>query len=422
MTLPQINLDDRRFQELVNEARQRIAQSCPEWTEHNVSDPGITLIELFAWMTDMLLYRLNRIPDKLHIALLDLLGIRLHGPTAARTDLRFRLAAPPESRSRSRPGRPRSGRCARAAEESVVFQVAERRSRSSRCVPSAYVDQARRRGQADRVGDGAARPQGTDRLPFGRPPAPDDALLPRLRRRHRPTGHARRDRRLDGARRRRGPRGPAARLGGQPGRQPLGPGRRARRTAPAASTTAPGSIEVQCPLTLGHHLGGRTAAALAALPHHRPDPRRQDRRHLHQPARDLLDHGRPGRRAARRRALGARTRGGAGHQRRDAGPDLSPALRSRAPAAGRRDARGARPDQRAVGPWQAVESFAESTALDRHFHLDTNSGEIGFGPAVRQPRRRLDSIRRRAARRRGPAHDRLPTRRRAARQRRRPAR
>ena len=96
MTLPQVNLDDRRFQELVNEARQRISQACPEWTEHNVSDPGITLIEQFAWIADMLLYRLNRIPDKLHVALLDLLDIRLHGPTSARTELRFRLAAPPE--------------------------------------------------------------------------------------------------------------------------------------------------------------------------------------------------------------------------------------------------------------------------------------------------------------------------------------
>ena len=54
MTLPEIALDDRRFQDLVNEARMRIGQACPEWTEHNVSDPGITLIELFAWMTEML--------------------------------------------------------------------------------------------------------------------------------------------------------------------------------------------------------------------------------------------------------------------------------------------------------------------------------------------------------------------------------
>ena len=80
--LPEIQLDDRRFQDLVSEARTRIARSCPEWTEHNVSDPGITLIELFAWMTEMTIYRLNRVPDKLHVALLDLLGHPARRPDA----------------------------------------------------------------------------------------------------------------------------------------------------------------------------------------------------------------------------------------------------------------------------------------------------------------------------------------------------
>ena len=45
---------------------------CPEWTDHNVSDPGVTLIETFAFMTDELLYRLNRVPDRLYLAFLDL--------------------------------------------------------------------------------------------------------------------------------------------------------------------------------------------------------------------------------------------------------------------------------------------------------------------------------------------------------------
>ena len=55
--LPEILLDDVRFQELVSEARTRIVRHSPDWTEHNVSDPGITLIELFAWMTEMTIYR-----------------------------------------------------------------------------------------------------------------------------------------------------------------------------------------------------------------------------------------------------------------------------------------------------------------------------------------------------------------------------
>ena len=61
--LPEILLDDVRFQELVSEARTRIVRHAPEWTEHNVSDPGITLIELYAWLTELLVYRINRIPS-----------------------------------------------------------------------------------------------------------------------------------------------------------------------------------------------------------------------------------------------------------------------------------------------------------------------------------------------------------------------
>ena len=55
MTLPELNLDDRTFQELVSEARLKVMEACEftGWTEHNVSDPGITLIELFAWMTEL---------------------------------------------------------------------------------------------------------------------------------------------------------------------------------------------------------------------------------------------------------------------------------------------------------------------------------------------------------------------------------
>jgi hypothetical protein len=92
--LSDIVLDDLRFQELVSEARTRIARHSPAWTEHNVSDPGITLIELFAWFTDILLYRVNRIPDQLHLALLELVGITPAPPRQAQTGIRFVLERP----------------------------------------------------------------------------------------------------------------------------------------------------------------------------------------------------------------------------------------------------------------------------------------------------------------------------------------
>ncbi len=94
--LPSPNLDDRRFQDLVDDAKRMVQARCPEWTDHNVSDPGVTLIETFAFMTDQLLYRLNRVPDRLHVAFLELLGVRLHPATAAHVDLLFRLSAPQE--------------------------------------------------------------------------------------------------------------------------------------------------------------------------------------------------------------------------------------------------------------------------------------------------------------------------------------
>ena len=175
MRLPEIQLDDRRFQDLVSEARTRIARACPEWTEHNVSDPGITLIELFAWMTEMTIYRLNRVPDKLHVALLDLLGIRLDGPSAATTSLRFKLADKPTESILIEGGNTEVGTPRTAHDESVIFQVDEDFTIPA-MAPAAYVLQ--RHGQVKDVGlaDGEARPQGSDQLSFGSPPQVGDAL------------------------------------------------------------------------------------------------------------------------------------------------------------------------------------------------------------------------------------------------------
>lgn len=87
-------LDDRSFNDLVEEARARIALYTPEWTDHNLSDPGMTLIDLFAWMTDIVLYRLNRVPDKHFIKFMELMGIQLHMAEPARAPVTFWLIAP----------------------------------------------------------------------------------------------------------------------------------------------------------------------------------------------------------------------------------------------------------------------------------------------------------------------------------------
>jgi len=97
MPLPTPILDDRRFQDIVDQAKSLIPRYCPEWTDHNVSDPGVTLIELFAWMTDMLLYRVNQVPDKLYVKFLELIGVRLDPPRAAHVPMTFYLSAPQDT-------------------------------------------------------------------------------------------------------------------------------------------------------------------------------------------------------------------------------------------------------------------------------------------------------------------------------------
>jgi predicted phage baseplate assembly protein len=94
MSLPVPVLDDRKFQDLVDECKRMIPHFTPEWTDHNVSDPGVTLIELFAWMTDLLLYRVNQVPRRNYIKFLELIGISLAPPQPARAEVLFRLSAP----------------------------------------------------------------------------------------------------------------------------------------------------------------------------------------------------------------------------------------------------------------------------------------------------------------------------------------
>lgn len=73
MSIPLPNLDDRTYADLVEEARSLIPIECPEWTDHNPSDPGIILIELLAWLTEMVLYRVDRVPDRNFATFLTLL-------------------------------------------------------------------------------------------------------------------------------------------------------------------------------------------------------------------------------------------------------------------------------------------------------------------------------------------------------------
>ncbi|MCU0526260.1 MAG: baseplate J/gp47 family protein [Elainella sp. Prado103] len=89
MPLPLPNLDTRRWADLVAEGRALIPRYAPTWNDHNISDPGITIIELLAWLTEQSIYRVNQIPARHRQKFLALLGFAPDPPQAALTVLSF---------------------------------------------------------------------------------------------------------------------------------------------------------------------------------------------------------------------------------------------------------------------------------------------------------------------------------------------
>ncbi len=124
MVLPAPKLDDRSFQDLVNETKRQIPRFCPEWTDHNVSDPGVTLIELFAYMVDIMLYRVNRVPVRNYIKWLEMLGIRLTPPRPARADLTLYLVGP-QPEAVAIPAGTQAGTVRTESQQSIVFATDE---------------------------------------------------------------------------------------------------------------------------------------------------------------------------------------------------------------------------------------------------------------------------------------------------------
>src|SRR5689334_13734582 len=94
MPLPAPNLDNRRFDDILAEAKSLIPRYAPAWTDYNESDPGIALLELFAWMTDILIYRLNQVPELNYVKFLELIGISPIPAQPARAELTFTLSRP----------------------------------------------------------------------------------------------------------------------------------------------------------------------------------------------------------------------------------------------------------------------------------------------------------------------------------------
>jgi predicted phage baseplate assembly protein len=383
MSLPQIRLDDRRFQDLVNEARTRITRTSPEWTDHNVSDPGVTLIEQFAWMTDLLIYRLNRIPDKLHVALLELLDVRLHGPTAARTNVRFMLAAPPDRPVEIPAAVTEVGTVRTAVDESVVFQMSE----DFTIEPLRPVSYAVKRSGQEKslaLADGVAQPQGPDRLPFGTPPQVGDAL------------HVGFDADLANLVIRVEIDGSMARGAGvKPDDPPLrwevsqaGGGwaeAEILEDLTGGFNYGPGTVTLQCPPESGvAPVSGNRLRWLRCRISHETLSGDTGATYTHAPEIYSIT-GRPigallpAEHAAREReellGISDGTPAQSFHLR------FAPVL----PLEGDEGLEVREPGSDRWAEWAAVESFAASNSGDRHFKLDADSGLIELGPAVRQP-------------------------------------
>ena len=93
MSLPLPNLDDRAFQQLLDECHARLKAAKQDWDE-SPGNPGEVLLELFAHLTEVMIYRLNRLPQKAYVEFLRLIGVRLLPPVAASATLRFTLQRP----------------------------------------------------------------------------------------------------------------------------------------------------------------------------------------------------------------------------------------------------------------------------------------------------------------------------------------
>jgi predicted phage baseplate assembly protein len=171
MALPVPNLDDRRFQDLVDDAKRLVQQRCPEWTDHNVSDPGVTLIELFAWMTDQLVYRLNRMPDRHYIKFLELIGVTLFPATAARTQVTLWLTSPQPDIVRI-PAGTQVATVRTETDEAIVFGTTEELP----IVPSSLIELGSMIDGKTYRDQWTALEKGTGLFCFNEVPAPGDAV------------------------------------------------------------------------------------------------------------------------------------------------------------------------------------------------------------------------------------------------------
>ncbi|QOR70357.1 putative baseplate assembly protein [Ruania alkalisoli] len=367
------NLDDRRFQDIVDETKRMIPRFTPEWTNHNLSDPGVALIELFAWMSETVLYRVNQVPERLYVHFLNLVGVEPFPPSVARTDIIFRLSAP-ATRPVVVPAGTEVATTAGTGESSVVFTT----SAETTAEPPELLAAHTRAADSEQIIDvtEALHVPGEEAACFSESLIEGDALYLGMRR-----SLARHVVQLDVA-------AHAAGIGVDPTRPPLA------WEVWTGEAWAPAQVEQDT--TGGLNTDGRLVLLIG-------------------PDHALLVLGgtgafwirarllratplRPGYEASPRiRALTVSTVGlsvPAEHSTavpgevlgRSAGVAGQVFTVSTAPVAARREDEGVVvADMSGSHRWSEVSDFARSGPTDRHVVWDSATGEVRFGPAVRQP-------------------------------------
>ncbi|MDF3290601.1 putative baseplate assembly protein [Streptomyces silvisoli] len=381
MALPSPNLDDRRFQQFVDDAKRYVQRRCPEWTDHNVSDPGVTLIEAVAHMMDQVSYRLNRVPDRNYLAFLDLLGFTLFPPAAARADVTFRLSAPQEQPIVLPPGTEVATRRTEV-EEAVVFATTGELRVEPCSLDALLVQHGSGGAPADRTNE--LLDAGRDLAVFQEEPQVGDAALFGL---SGPVPHClvalRLDSRVDG-------------VGVDPRQPPL---RWEAWTADGwalceveedstGGLNRPGEVLLHVPggherTRIGRREAGwlrcRVVAAEPGQPFYSVSPTVRAASAFTIGGTTAVTHAE----TVRGEILGEST--GVPGQRyvlahapvvADDPPVL---IQTAAPGTGASDEDGG------WRSWQVVDDFSASSPTDRHIRLDLATGEVVFGPAVRQP-------------------------------------
>ena len=243
-----------------------------------------------------------------------------------------------------------------------------------------------RGGQVKSIGlaDGVAKPAGADQLAFASPPAVGDALYLGF---EEPLGRLLIEVDVDASQ----ARGAGVNPEDPPLRWEVSQGddewleAEVLEDLTGGFNYGSGTVHARAAAALGDPAAGRPPHALAALPDRRQDPPRRRGDHLHPAAGDLLDHRRRRRRAAARHARLADHLGDPRRLRRHAGPDLPAAQRARcsSPTAGE-TLEVQDPESGDWARWELRDDFVGSTEFDRHFNLDLVSGEVEFGPAIRE--------------------------------------